>query len=369
MLRPVVQMTTKCYIESEAGLNMDKEVLKKTAQDLVAPGKGILATDATEGTMDKRMEAVGISPSPELRRKFREILLTTGGISDFISGVILNDEIIRQKTSNGVGFADLVRERGVIPGIKVDKKAYDMANFPGEKIAEGLDGLRDRFAEYKGIGARFAKWRAVITIGEAVPAGRQGIPTDICIESNAEALARYAALAQEADIVPIVEPEVLMDGNHNIEKSEEVTKRVLKTVFKKLMDHKVYLPGILLKSNVVHPGKESNETTDNEVIAEKTLKVMHETVPDDVPGILFLSGGDSVSEMTQHLDLMNKKGPHPWELSFSFERALEGPALEVWKADDSNWGAAQKEFFKRAKLNSLARFGKYTKDLEKENGN
>ena len=340
---------------------MNKGVLESTAELLVSPGKGILATDATEGTMDKKMQAVEVAPSPELRRKFRELLLTTKDASEFISGVILNDEIIRQKTSGGIDFAKLVENQGMIPGIKVDKKANDMANFPGEKMEEGMEGLRDRFIEYKNMGARFAKWRAVITIGE-------GIPTDVCIESNAESLARYAALAQEADIVPIVEPEVLMEGNHGIGRCEEVTKKVLKSVFKKLTDHRIVLAGMLLKPNVVHPGKDSQEKADNEVVAEKTLKVLHETVPEEVPVILFLSGGDSAPEMTQHLDLMNEKGSHPWELAFSFERALEGPSLEIWKGNDANWEAAQKEFYKRARLNSLARTGAYTKEMEAENG-
>src|SRR3972149_8194473 len=245
---------------------MNKGVLESTAELLVSPGKGILATDATEGTMDKRMQAVEVAPSPELRRKFRELLLTTKDASEFISGVILNDEIIRQKTSGGIDFAKLVENQGMIPGIKVDKKANDMANFPGEKIAEGLDGLRDRFIEYKNMGARFAKWRAVITIGE-------GIPTDVCIESNAESLARYAALAQEVDLVPIVEPEVLMDGKHGIAKCEEVTKKTINEVFKKLSDHKVFLRGILLKPNLIHPGKDSGEEINNDDIASKTINV------------------------------------------------------------------------------------------------
>ncbi len=340
---------------------MDKATLEVTAKSLVAPGKGILATDATEGTMDKRMKSVGIEPTPELRRKFRELLLTTGGVSEFISGVILNDEIIRQKTGNGVPFADLVAQNGMIPGIKVDKGAKDMANFPGEKITEGLDGLRERLLEYKEMGARFAKWRSVITIGE-------GIPTEVCIESNAETLARYAALAQEADIVPIVEPEVLMEGTHGIEKCSLVTKKALNEVFKRLVDHKVLLSGMLLKPNLVHPGRESGEDVNNEEVVEKTLKVLHEVVPDEVPGIVFLSGGDDAPEMTGHVDLMNEKGPHPWELAFSFERALEGPALEIWKGNDANWEAAQKEFYKRARLNSLARSGSYASEMEKENG-
>jgi fructose-bisphosphate aldolase class I len=280
-------------------------------------------------------------------------------VSEFIDGVILNDEIIRQKTGDGVPFAELVIKRGMIPGIKVDKGAKDMANFPGEKITEGLDGLRERLLEYKEMGARFAKWRAVITIGE-------GTPTDTCIKSNAEALARYAALAQEAGMVPVVEPEVLMDGSHGIAKCEEVTRKTLNEVFKKLSDHKVYLQGILLKPNIIHPGKESGEEANNEDIASRTIRVLHETVPFEVPGVVFLSGGDDAPEMSQHIDLMNEKGPHPWELSFSFERALEGPALETWKADDANAIAAQKDFYKRAKLNSLARSGEYKKEMEAE---
>lgn len=338
---------------------MNKDVLGKTASELASPKKGILATDATEPTMTKRMSQVGIESTPQSRKFFRELLLTTAGISEFIDGVILNDEIIRQKTDGGVSFPDLVVKNGMIPGIKVDKGSKDMANFPGEKITEGLDGLRERFLEYKEMGARFSKWRAVITIGE-------GLPTDTCIKSNAEALARYASLAQEANIVPIVEPEVLMEGSHSIEKCEEVTKKVLTEVFKKLTDHKVFLGGILLKPNVVHSGKDSGKEVDNEEVAEKTLKVLRGTVPEEVPGIVFLSGGDAAPEMSGHIDLMNEKGPHPWELSFSFERALEGPAMEIWKGDNANQKAAQDEFYKRAKLNSLARTGEYEKEMEKQ---
>ena len=336
---------------------MDTNKLDEIARKLVSPEKGILATDATAGTMDKRMKVEGLNPTPELRRKFREILLKTPDISQFICGVILNDEIIRQKTSDGLDFVTLLDNQGIVPGIKVDKKTHDMANFPGEKIAEGLDGLRDRFAEYRKMGAKFSKWRTVIVIGD-------GIPTDVCIESNSEVLARYAALAQEADIVPVVEPEVLMEGNHSIDINEEVTKKVLKSVFKKLADHKIYLKGMVLKPNVVHPGKESSETVDNEQIAQRTLGVLNETVPSEVPGIFFLSGGDSAPEMTQHLDRMNELGPHPWELSFSFERALEGPAMGIWKGKDENIENAQQEFFKRAKLNSLARSGRYRSEME-----
>ena len=339
---------------------MDVTILQKTAEELTAPGKGIFAADATEGTMDKRMTAAGINPTPDLRREFREILLGTEGVGDYISGVILNDEIIRQKTSDGMTFVELAGKQKIIPGIKVDKKTHDMANFPGEKIAEGVDGLRERLTEYKAMGVRFAKFRSVITIGE-------GIPTQVCIDSNSEVQARYAALCQEQDILPIVEPEVLMEGVHNIGRNEEVTKKVLTSVFKKLADHKIFFKGMLLKPNVVHPGKESGENVDNEVVADKTLQVLRETVPEDVPGVLFLSGGDPADEMTQHLDLMNEKGPHPWELSFSFERALEGPTMEIWQGKSENITRAQSEFYKRARLNSLARTGKYKVEMEKEN--
>ena len=340
---------------------MDVDSLEKNARQLVSPGKGVLATDATDSTMDKRMEASGIEPNSELRRKFRELLLTTKGISEFISGVILNDEIIRQKTSDGIEFAKLIENQGILPGIKVDKKAHEMANFPGEKIAEGLDGLRDRFAEYKQMGARFAKWRAVITIGD-------GIPTDVCIESNAEALARYTALAQEAGFVPIVEPEVLMDGNHNIDSCALATKRTLKVVFNYLAKHKVYLSGIILKPNMIIPGKESGQEVSTEEIVNKTLLILKEVVPNDVAGICFLSGGQNSEDATLRLNEMNKESGLPWPLSFSFERALEGPALDVWKGDDSNWEAAQQAFYKRARLNSLARSGEYKKEMEGNDG-
>ena len=337
---------------------MDKQVLEKTAEDLVAPGKGIWANDASPTTLDKRLAAAGITPSKEVRDSFREMLLETEGLGEFISGIIMHDETIRGKTSTGMQFVELVKKQGTIPGIKVDGGAIDMPNFPGEKVTEGLDKLRDRLSEYKEFGAKFTKWRAVITIGE-------GIPTETCIESNAEALARYAALAQEQDFVPIVEPEVLMEGAHGIEKCEEVTTKVLRAVFKKLVDHKVVLTGIILKPNVVHSGKDSEKVSSNEEVADKTLKVLNECVPVEVPGIVFLSGGDAASEMTQHLDLMNEKGPHPWELSFSFERALEGPSIELWKGKKENTNAAQEEIYKRAKLNSLARYGKYTSEMEK----
>jgi len=336
---------------------MNAEELKSTAQALVAPGKGVWANDASPTTLDKRLEAVGIPPSEETRRDFREMLIKTEGLGEFISGIILHEDTLKGDAKDGTPFTELVNKQGIIIGIKVDKGTKDLANFSGEKIAEGLDGLRERLSEYKKLGARFTKWRAVFSIGE-------NVPTNNCIEANSEVLARYAALAQEGDLVPIVEPEVLMEGNHGIDRSKEVTTRVLKSVFKKLVDHKVFLGGILLKPNVVHPGKDSGEEVSNESVAEATLSTLHNTVPTEVPGIVFLSGGDAAGEMTAHLDLMNEKGPHPWELAFSFERALEGPAMEIWKGDEANVLLAQKELYKRAKLNSLARSGKYTVEME-----
>ena len=336
---------------------MDKDLLRKIAKQLVAPGKGILATDATEGTVDKRMRAAGIEPTAELRRKFREILLTTPGMSEFISGVILNDEIIRQKTGGDKSFQEIINSQGIKVGIKVDKKTHDMANFPGEKIAEGLDGLRDRLKEYQAMGVSFAKFRTVITIGN-------GNPTQTCIDSNSEVLARYAALCQETNIVPVVEPEVIMDGDHSLQRCEEVTRATLVSTFKFLEDHKVYLPGIILKPNMVLPGNKSNEIPSLEDIVKATLQTLKRTVPGEVPGIVFLSGGQDARDATLRLNEMNKVKDLPWPLSFSFERALEGPSLEIWAGDDSNWEKVQKEFYKRARLNSLARKGEYEKEME-----
>lgn len=331
---------------------MDTAVLSETVSQILSNNKGILATDATQGSMDKRMKSVGIEPTDELRRKFREIILTTPGFSEFIGGVILNDEIIRQKVSDGKSFVELLNGQGVAAGIKVDMKAYDMANFPGEKVTEGLDGLRDRFKEYKEMGAKFAKWRAVITIGES-------IPTQTCIESNAEGLARYAALAQEADIVPIVEPEVVMDGNHSIDRCLEVSSAVLQGVFHYLGNHTIFFPGMLLKPNMILPGEDSEEEPDVAEVAQKTLEVLMKRVPKEVGGVVFLSGGQDDKLATARLNEMNKMGTALWPLSFSFERALEGAALAAWKADDNNVSQAHEVFLTRAQMNSLARKGEY----------
>ena len=345
----------------------DTGLLKRIAQELVASGKGILAADESTGTIKKRFDAIGIESTPENHRIYRRLLFETPGIEEFISGVIMFDETLRQKAQGkpfeGKTLPEILMEKGIVPGIKVDKGTAALANFPGEKITEGLDGLRERLVEYKSMGAKFTKWRAVITIGDAVP----GIPTDICINSNAEALARFAAYSQEADLVPIVEPEVLMDGAHTFEKSEEVTYKTLKKVFAKLTDHRIYFPGMLLKPNWVHPGKESGTKAGDEKVARTTLKVLKETVPAEVPGIVFLSGGDSPGESTSHLDAMNELGKVPWQFSFSFGRALQEPVLKVWQGKTENIKPAQEAFYQRAKLNSLARTGAYRKEME--NGN
>ena len=336
---------------------MDKQILEKTAQELVAGGKGVWATDATDSSMDKRMEAVGIAPTPDLRRRFREILIETNGLSEFISGVILNDEIIRQETSSGVSFADFVKEKGMVPGIKVDKKTHDMANFPGEKIAEGLDGLRDRFTEYKGMGVVFTKWRVTVAIGEK-------IPTLTCIDSNSEVLARYAALAQEQDLVPIVEPEVLLDGNHDMKRSEEVNLHTLYSVFEFLKKHDVFMEGVILKTAWVHSGFESGEKPESTEIAEATIRVLKKSVPINIGGVVFLSGGDSPQDASDHLDKVAEMADLPWNISFSFERALEGAAMEVWGGKEENVEKARKVLLERARLNSLAKSGKYESGME-----
>jgi len=336
--------------------------LAQIAKSLVAPGKGIWAADATAPSMEKRFTAAGITATDETRRSFREILFKIQGLGEFISGIIMNDETIRQKATDGTLFTDLIKAQGIIIGIKVDKGVKDMAGFPGEKISEGLDGLRERLVEYKEMGAKFTKWRAVITIGD-------GIPTQTCINSNSEALARFAALSQEGGFVPVVEPEVLMDGSHNLERSSGVITATLQSLFQKLNEHKVKLEGLLLKSSLAHHGKESGEKATDEQVAQATIEVLKRCVPKEVPGVVFLSGGDEAKEATSHLDLINEKGPHPWSVGFSFERALEGPAMEIWRGDNANAEAAQKELYKRARMNSLARSGQYKAEMEnKDNG-
>ena len=331
--------------------------LASIAQAMAAPGKGILAADESSPTIKKRFDSINTESTEENRRTYREMLFTTAGTADFISGVILFDETIRQSTSDGVPFAQYLTELGIIPGIKVDKGAKPLAGFSGETVTEGLDGLRDRLAEYYDLGARFAKWRAVITIGD-------GIPSDFCMQANAHALARYAALCQEASIVPIVEPEVLMDGSHDLARCEAVTSATLDKVFAELAAHKVDLSGIILKPNMVISGTECAKRAGVQQVAEATVRCLTAHVPADVPGIAFLSGGQTAEEATAHLGAMNALGKHPWQLTFSYGRALQAPALGAWQGDAARYEAGQAAFIKRARLNSLAQKGSYNADLE-----
>jgi fructose-bisphosphate aldolase class I len=333
--------------------------LESTARALVAEGKGILAADESDGTIKKRFDSIGAESTEENRRAYRDLLFTTQGAEEFISGVILFDETIRQSSADGTPFPKLLESKGTIPGIKVDKGAKPLANAEGETVTEGLDGLRGRLDEYRELGARFTKWRAVITIGK-------DIPSEYCIWANAHALARYAALSQEAGLVPIVEPEVLMDGDHDIERSFRVTSRTLFAVFTELHDQRVALEGMLLKPNMVLSGYECQQQASTDEVAEATIRCFRERVPAAVPGVVFLSGGQSDEDATAHLSAMNARGPHPWELSFSYGRALQAPALKAWGGKPENVEAAQKAFYRRAKFNGAARSGSYAPEWEKE---
>jgi fructose-bisphosphate aldolase class I len=332
--------------------------LNSIARSMVAKGKGILAADESSGTIKRRFDSIKVESTEDNRRAYRELLFATPGVEEFISGVILFDETLRQSAKNGKPFAEVLSSKGILPGIKVDKGPVDLPFFPGEVVTEGLDGLRPRLAEYVKLGAKFSKWRAVIAIGD-------GIPTQGCITANAEALARYAALCQEAGLVPIVEPEVLIDGNHTIERCDQATEATLKTVFAKLYEHRVALEGMILKPNMVLSGKDCPVQASVAEVAERTINCFKRTVPAAVPGVAFLSGGQSAELATERLNAMNAMGPHPWEVSFSYSRALQDPVLKTWKGDASNAEKAQKIFYHRAKLNSLARVGKYNKEMEK----
>jgi len=331
--------------------------LESTARALVVPGKGILAADESEPTIEKRFRLIGVESTEQKRRAYREILFTTAGLSDAVSGVILFDETLRQKAADGTPFPEVLRRQGVIPGIKVDGGTKPFAGFPDEVITEGLDGLRDRLTEYATLGARFAKWRAVIRIGD-------GRPTTTCIEAHAHALARYAALAQEAGLVPIVEPEVLMDGAHDLARCAEVTVTTLRAVYAELARHRVVLEATLLKPNMVLPGKDCPDQVSDDVIADATIAVLRQAVPAAVPGIVFLSGGQTDEQATSRLDAVNRRVPQPWELSFSFGRALQAPVLKAWAGDDGNRAAAQAALLHRAHLNGAARHGTYTAEME-----
>jgi fructose-bisphosphate aldolase class I len=333
--------------------------LRQTAQALVAGGKGILAADESNGTMDKRLKAAGVQPSEEMRRALRELLFTTDGVGEHISGVILYDETFRQTTAGGTPFPRLLSEQGVIPGIKVDTGAKQLAGTEDEKVTEGLDGLRERLAEYYEGGARFAKWRAVLETGDH-------IPSRYCLHVNAHALARYAALCQEASIVPIVEPEVLMDGEHTIDRSEQVTGDALAAVFAELRIQRVELEGMLLKPNMVLAGYDCPEQASDEEVAERTLRCLRRHVPAAVPGIAFLSGGQSDEDATNRLNLMNRMGAQPWEVSFSYGRGLQAAALTTWRGETANVVAAQQQYRHRARCTGAARQGEYSAEMERE---
>jgi fructose-bisphosphate aldolase class I len=336
---------------------MDLQQLTSIAQGIVAPGKGILAADESSGTIGKRFASIGVESTEENRRAYRAALFTAQGAQEHIGGVIMFDETIRQAADDGTPLPQALARKGIVPGIKVDTGAHALAGFPGEKITEGLDGLRERLAEYRGLGAQFAKWRAVITIGD-------DIPTSLCIEANAHALARYAALCQEAGLVPVVEPEVLMDGQHDIQRHEEVTEATLEAVYHALHAHRVRLEGTLLKPNMVLSGKDCPTQAGVQEVAERTVRCLRRTVPASVPGIVFLSGGQTPVQATEHLNAMNAMGEHPWQLSFSYGRALQEPALKAWLGKRENLPAAQEAFLLRARLNGAARYGRYSRQME-----
>ncbi len=335
-----------------------EDQLKATVKAMLAPGKGLLAADESSATAAKRFDAVGVENTEENRRLYRQLLLTSDGVEDFLSGVILYDETIRQKDDAGTPFADVLKQKGIVPGIKVDMGAKDLALHPGEKFTEGLDGLRERFAEYASMGAGFAKWRAVITIDGDT------LPSVACYKANAHSLALYAGLAQEAGIVPVVEPEVLLDGNHSIERCYEVTAQTLDILFAALKNQDVLMEGVILKASMVISGKDAPDRADVRTVAEQTVKCLKEHVPANIGGIVFLSGGQGDEEATAHLDAMNKLGDLPWTLTFSYSRAIQNPVLKLWAAGEQDKALAA--YLHRGKANSLAAEGKWSEDFEKD---
>jgi fructose-bisphosphate aldolase class I len=331
--------------------------LRDTAKAMVASGKGLLAADESSGTANKRFQAVGLDTTEENRRTYRQLLLGADGVEQYLSGVILFDETIRQKDDSGKPFADVLKDKGIIPGIKVDKGAHELALHEGEKVTEGLDGLRERFAEYAQMGAGFAKWRAVITIvGD-------DLPSEACITANAHAMARYAALAQEAGIVPIVEPEVLLDGDHSIERCYAATAATQKALFAALKEQGVLLEGAILKASMVLSGKDAPDRAGVQEVAEQTVKCLKENVPSELAGVVFLSGGQSELEATAHLDAMNKLGGTPWPLTFSYSRAIQNPVLQLWA--EGKQDEARAAYLKRCEANSLASKGEWSEDFER----
>jgi fructose-bisphosphate aldolase class I len=341
----------------EAPMNLAE--LNRVAAAMVAPGRGILAADESSGTIKKRFDAIGVESTADSRRDYRELLFRTDAMSKYISGVILYDETIRQNAKDGTPLVKVIEKAGALPGIKVDKGTKPLPFCPNEVITEGLDGLRERLVEYRGLGAKFAKWRAVIDIGP-------DIPSYAAIMTNAHALARYAALCQDEGIVPIVEPEVLMDGDHDADRCYAVTEWVLKTVFEQLYDQRVALEGMVLKPNMVISGKKAKQRAGVDEVAEKTVRLLKARVPAAVPGIAFLSGGQSDEEATAHLDAMNKIGGLPWSLTFSYGRALQAAPQKTWAGKNENVAAAQRAFAHRATMNGLAAMGQWKQDLEKK---
>lgn len=340
---------------------MNKSTLEDIARNLLADGKGLLAIDESTPTCGKRFEDYGIDNSEENRRDYRALLLSTPDLGHCVSGSILYDETLRMKTADGTPFAKMMTDNGITPGIKVDTGAKDLAGHPNEKVTEGLDGLRERLAEYHALGARFAKWRAVITIGH-------DIPSTGCYDANAHALARYAALCQEAGIVPIVEPEVLLDGDHDIDRCYAVTEATLTRLFAALREQRVHLPGLILKASMVLPGAKASQQADIREVAAATLRCLYATVPAAVPGVAFLSGGQSNEDATAHLNEMNRQdgGTAPWKLTFSYARALQQPALDAWRGQAANVDAAQAALAHRARCNRAASLGQYDSSQEKE---
>ncbi len=337
---------------------MDHSKLYETVTALMAPGKGILAADESNGTMNKRLASINVPEEAENRRKFRQLMFTAPDIEKYLSGVILYDSSIRNLTDDGIAFPDILLSKGIIPGIKVDKGTVNLTNFPDEVITEGLDGLKERLEEYFDLGARFAKWRAVISITDE-------LPSDECILANSFVLARYAALCQEAGIVPMIEPEVLLNGSHDIARAEAVTMHTLQILFNVLKEYRIDLQSLILKSSMVLSGDKHAPASTPEEVADATLRTFHLSVPHEVPGIVFLSGGQETIRATENLQMIAERGPQPWKITFSYSRALEEPVLAAWQGNDENVIKAQKILLHRAKMNSLATQGKYESKLEK----
>lgn len=337
---------------------LDLEALRATAREMLADGKGLLAADESTGTITKRFEAVGVESTEQTRRRFRDLLFTTKGAEDRLGGVILYDETVRQDALDGTSMIETLRRRGIVPGIKVDEGAKDLPFFPGEKITEGLDGLRERFAEYHGMGLRFAKWRTVMSVSDALPTAK-------AIDANAHVQARYAALAQEAGLVPVVEPESIMDGDHGIGRSGEVTEAVLAAVVEELRRQRVALEGVLVKANMVVSGYGGSDQAGPEEVADRTLEVLHRTIPAAVPGVVFLSGGQADEQANANLDAIARRGPQPWTVSFSYARALQGRPMATWAGREENVATAQEAFAGRLHLTGAANRGDWSPEAER----